>query len=52
MVGRILESITAKINVKLVELNKKTGEKVLFEGMGRNAGLDIGGRVEEIKEIG
>jgi hypothetical protein len=51
MVGRILESNTAKIRVKLIELNKKKGDKVIFEGTGRNSGLDIGGRVEEIKEI-
>ncbi len=51
MVGRILESITAKIEVKLIELNKKKEEKVIFEGTGRNAGLDIGGRVDEIKEV-
>ncbi len=50
MTGRILESITAKIDVKLIELNKKD-EIVIFEGVGRNAGLDIGGRVEEIKEV-
>jgi hypothetical protein len=50
MTGRILESITAEIYVRLIKLNKKK-EKILFEGIGRNAGLDIGGRVEEIKEI-
>ena len=51
MVGRISESITAKIKVRLVKLSKKNQEEVVFEGTGRNAGLDIGGRVEEIKEI-
>ena len=50
MTGRILESMTAKISVKFIKLNKKK-EKILFEGLGRNAGLDIGGRVEEIKEV-
>ena len=50
MTGRILESITAKIYVKLIKLIKKK-EKILFEGTGRNAGLDIGGKVEEIKEV-
>lgn len=51
MVGRILESLTSEIYVRLIELNKKERERILFEGTGRNAGLDIGGRVEEIKEI-
>ncbi|MCG3258628.1 MAG: hypothetical protein H7644_02690 [Candidatus Heimdallarchaeota archaeon] len=51
MVGRILESLTSEIKVRLIELNKKERESILFEGTGRNAGLDIGGRVEEIKEI-
>ena len=50
MTGRILESIDSKIQVKLIEIKKKK-EKILFEGTGRNAGLDIGGKVEEIKEI-
>ena len=50
MTGRILESITAQVDIKLVEFNRK-GDKVIFEGRGRNAGLDIGGKVEEIKEI-
>lgn len=50
MTGRILESITAQVDVKLIEIWKK-GEKVIFEGRGRNAGLDIGGKVEEIKEV-
>ena len=50
MTGRILESITAEVEVKLVEVTKKE-EIVIFEGKGRNAGLDIGGRVEEIKEV-
>lgn len=50
MTGRILESITAQVDVKLVELGRKE-ERVIFEGRGRNAGLDIGGKVEEIKEV-
>jgi len=50
MTGRILESITAKINVKLIEYKKKE-ERILFEGQGRNAGLDIGGKINEIPTI-
>ena len=49
MTGRILESITAEVEVKLIKLGRK--ERVIFEGKGRNAGLDIGGKVEEIKEV-
>jgi len=50
MTGRILESITAELHVKLIEFvdNK---EKTIFEDKGRNAGLDIGGEVEKIEEI-
>ncbi|MHA2357576.1 MAG: tocopherol cyclase family protein, partial [Candidatus Heimdallarchaeaceae archaeon] len=50
MTGRILESITSQIYVKLVKLNKNT-EEIIFEGTGKNAGLDIGGKVEEIQSI-
>ena len=50
MTGRILESITADVKVKLIAVDKKE-EKIIFEGKGRNAGLDIGGKVEEIKEV-
>ena len=50
MTGRVLESITSKIHVRLFKLHKNA-EKIIFEGTGRNAGLDIGGHVEELKEI-
>ena len=50
MTGRILESITSKIHVRLFKLHKNT-EEIIFEGTGRNAGLDIGGQLEELKEI-
>ena len=50
MTGRILESITAQVHVKLTEIEKKS-EKIIFEGRGRNAGLDMGGKVDEIKEV-
>lgn len=50
MIGRIIESITAKIHVRFIKLSKN-GEEVIFEGTGRNSGLDIGGKVKELKEI-
>ena len=49
MTGRILESIDSTIRVKLLKLGKK--KEILFNGTGRNAGLDIGGKVEEINQI-
>ncbi len=51
MTGRILESMTAKIAVKLFE-KTKAGLTPLFDETGLNAGLDIGGKIEMIKEIG
>ena len=50
MTGRILESITAELHVKLIKLRRKE-EIILYEGKGRNAGLDIGGKIEKIEEI-
>ena len=50
MTGRILESITSQIHVRLVKLDKNI-EEIIFEGIGKNAGLDIGGKVEEIQTI-
>jgi tocopherol cyclase len=45
MDGRISESMTASIEVKLMD--KKTGE-VLFSDTGKNAGLEVAGEIEEI----
>ena len=50
MTGRIIESITAKIHVRFIKLSEG-GEEEVFEGVGRNSGLDIGGKIEELKEI-
>ncbi|MCK4769969.1 MAG: hypothetical protein KAT02_06465 [Candidatus Heimdallarchaeota archaeon] len=50
MTGRIIESITAKIHAKFVKISKNK-EEILFDGNGRNAGLDIGGKIEELKEV-
>ena len=50
MTGRIIESITSKIQLRFIKIAKE-GEEVIFEGLGRNAGLDIGGKVDEMKEV-
>jgi hypothetical protein len=45
MLQRVTESLTATIAVKLIELKS---ERVLFEGMGRHAGLEINGEIQQI----
>jgi len=45
MDGRIEESMTAKIEVKLFDKKNKI---VLLEDTGRNAGLEVAGKIEEI----
>ena len=45
MDGRIEESMTAKMEVRLLD---KKNKKVLLEDVGRNAGLEVAGKVEEI----
>ncbi len=45
MDGRIEESMTAKIEVKLTDKKNKI---VLLEDTGRNAGLEVAGKVEDI----
>ncbi|MEJ6756101.1 MAG: tocopherol cyclase family protein, partial [Crocinitomicaceae bacterium] len=45
MDGRVEESMTAVLEVKLID--KKTG-KVIFEDKGRNAGLEVAGKIDEI----
>ena len=48
MIGRILESLQSEIRVKLIDRKLK---KVIFEGLGKNAGIDIGGEVSHIPVI-
>ena len=48
MDGRIEESMTSTIEVKLAD--KKTGV-LLLSDTGRNAGLEVAGKIEEIKVI-
>jgi len=45
MDGRIHESMTSEINVLL--FNKKT-QKIVFQYIGRNAGLEVAGKINEI----
>lgn len=42
MQARVLESLTASVHVRLIE---RRSEKVLFEDVGRHAGLEVGGEV-------
>lgn len=43
MTGKVNESMQARIELRLYE-----GEKLLFEGEGRNAGLEVAGQVETL----
>ncbi len=45
MLQRVTESLTATIAVRLSELDSK---RVLFEGTGRHAGLEINGKIQQI----
>jgi tocopherol cyclase len=45
MDGRINESMTAKIEIKLTD---NSNNKIIFEDIGRNAGLEVAGKVEEL----
>lgn len=45
MDGRIEESMTAKIEVKLFD---KKNKQILLEDIGRNAGLEVAGKIKEI----
>jgi hypothetical protein len=50
MLQRVSESLTARLNVRLLAL---TGgqERVIFEGTGRHAGLEIVGPIDEIQRL-
>jgi hypothetical protein len=47
MVQRVLESLTAVVDVRLLRLDGR-GETELFAGSGECAGLEIGGNIKEI----
>ena len=50
MEGRIAESMTSEIHVKLFRRDQAR-EEVIFEGNGRNAGLEIAGEIGKFKRI-
>jgi tocopherol cyclase len=50
MKGRLQESMTAKTRVRLVRYGKQR-EEVVFEGTGRNTGIEIAGNRDEIAAI-
>lgn len=43
MTGKVNESMQAKVNVRFF-----AGKEMLYEGTGRNAGLELAGPVEEL----
>jgi hypothetical protein len=47
MTGRILESLDSAIHLKFWSL-KKSGKKLIYEGTGRSAGLEVVGDLSEI----
>jgi hypothetical protein len=47
MVQRVLESLTAEIDLRLTVVGSRADE-VVFAGRGRNAGLELGGALEYI----
>lgn len=51
MEGRIEESITSNVRVRLFK-SCGSGRKLLFESFGRNAGLEVMGKMEELKPWG
>ncbi|MBD3407982.1 MAG: hypothetical protein GF411_17815 [Candidatus Lokiarchaeota archaeon] len=50
MSGRIIESLTSKISIRFYELTK-TSRKLLFEGTGTNAGLEVVGDMDSIGAV-
>ena len=47
MLQRVTESLTATVAVKLIELSNK---RVIFEDVGRHAGLEINGEIQQIAD--
>jgi hypothetical protein len=50
MLQRVLESLTARIDVRLLALAGGQ-EQIIFEGTGRHAGLEIVGPIQEIQKL-
>jgi hypothetical protein len=51
MTGRIIESLDSTIHLRFYE-KKNSAKEMLFEGKGRNAGLEVVGNLEEIGATG
>ena len=50
MLQRVLESLTARLDVRLLAIEDGR-ERVIFEGAGRHAGLEIVGPIDEIQQM-
>jgi tocopherol cyclase len=50
MMQRVLESLTARLDVRLTDVSGRQ-ERLIFEGAGRHAGLEIVGPVDEIQRL-
>jgi len=50
MTGRIIESLDSSIHLRFYTL-KNNLKELLFEGIGRNAGLEVVGNLDEIGAI-
>lgn len=50
MTGRITESLDSSIHLRFYE-KKKASKELLFDGVGRNAGLEVVGNLDEIGAI-
>jgi hypothetical protein len=51
MLQRVLESLTARLDVRLLSVEESGRERVIFEGIGRHAGLEIVGPIDEIRQM-
>jgi tocopherol cyclase len=50
MLQRVLESLTARLDVRLLVIESRR-ERVIFEGTGRHAGLEIVGPIAELQQM-
>ena len=50
MLKRVLESLTARLDVRLLVVEGGR-ERIVFEGTGRHAGLEIVGPIHEIQKL-
>jgi hypothetical protein len=50
MQQRVMESLTAQVSVRLIELAGGR-ERIIYEDTGKHAGLEIVGPIEEIQKM-